>query len=318
MSGALFNFFIDDLIHECCQAGIGASFMNIIIAIICFCDDICLMSPDANELQMLLNICDNYSKKWALEYNISKCKFMVFGNSKLNNFNFLLNDRPLTYSNYYKYLGIEFDINLDFSNFFIKKFQNVSNSFFTLNSFGFRPGGINPHLQACVYKSFCLSRLLYGFEILSVNKKTLNKLNVNQNNIIRYMTGLSKHSHISNTRKVLKILSINELNDYMKLIFVKNLKNNKICTEIFNHLIHNNFKKNSKSFIREIDSICNNLEINKLNLITDIQSIITKFKDDNLFVEKNTESELIINCLNNNHDSKMIQQLNLITYAGTQ
>jgi hypothetical protein len=59
--------------------------------------------------------------------------------------------------------------------------------------------------------------------------------------------------------------------------YVLNL-NNKICTEIFNHLIHNNFKKNSKRFIREIDSICNSLEINKLNLITDIQSIITKFK----------------------------------------
>ena len=41
MSGALFNFFFDDLIHECCQAGIGASFLNIIIAIICFCDDSC-------------------------------------------------------------------------------------------------------------------------------------------------------------------------------------------------------------------------------------------------------------------------------------
>jgi hypothetical protein len=80
---------------------------------------------------------------------------------------------------------------------FIKKIQSVSNSFFTLNTFGFRPGGINPHLQACVYKSFCLSRLLYGFEIMSVNKKTLNKLNVNQNHIIRYMTGLSKHSRIS-------------------------------------------------------------------------------------------------------------------------
>jgi hypothetical protein len=59
-------------------------------------------------------------------------------------------------------------------------------------------------------------------------------MNVNQNSIIRYMTGLSKKSHISNTRKVLRILSINELNDYMKLIFVKNLKNSKICSEIFN------------------------------------------------------------------------------------
>ena len=134
----------------------------------------------------MLNICDNYSKKWALEYNISNCKFLVFGNSKLNNFNFLLNDRPLTYSNNYKYLKLDFSnksISWISLTFLLKKFQSVCNSFFTLNSFGFRPGGINPHLQAFVYKSFCLSRLLYGFEILSVNKKTLNKLNVNQNNI---------------------------------------------------------------------------------------------------------------------------------------
>jgi hypothetical protein len=40
-----------------------------------------------------------------------------------------------------------------------------------------------------------------------------------------------------------------------------------------------------------------------------MQSIITKFKDDNLCVEQNTEKELIINCLHNNaiHDYKMIK-----------
>jgi hypothetical protein len=81
------------------------------------------MIPDANELQLLLNICDNYSKKWALEYGS--------GNSKLNKFNFLLNNRPLTYSINYKELVTEFDNNLNFSDFFIKKFQSVSNSFFT-------------------------------------------------------------------------------------------------------------------------------------------------------------------------------------------
>ena len=88
ISGALFNFLIDDLIQECCQAGIGAAFINIMVTIICFCDDVRLLSPNETELQMLLNICDDYSKKWALEYNISKCKFMVFGKSKHNKFSF--------------------------------------------------------------------------------------------------------------------------------------------------------------------------------------------------------------------------------------
>jgi hypothetical protein len=64
-------------------------------------------------------------------------------------------------------------------------------------------------LLLLLYKSFCISRLLYGLEIISINKKTLNKLNVSQNNIIRYI-------HISNTRKILRILSINNLYDYMK------------------------------------------------------------------------------------------------------
>jgi hypothetical protein len=90
----------------------------------------------------------------------------------------------------------------------------------------------------------------------------------------------------------------------MKLIFVKNFKNSKICSEIFNHLIHNNYKKNTKSFIKEVDNICSRLEINKFNLTKDIQNNvkINNFKDKCLFVDKNIENELIITCLNNNHD----------------
>ena len=173
LSGDLFNFFIDDLIHECCNAGVGVFFIDIIIAILCFCDDVCLLSPNEHDMQILLNICDNYSKKWGLEYNTAKCKFIVFGSNKLNNTNFILNNLSLSYCNNIKYLGVEFTNNLNFNDFFLKKFLSVTNSFFSLNSFGFKPCGINPFLQSQVYKSFCLSRLLYSFEILSINKKHL-------------------------------------------------------------------------------------------------------------------------------------------------
>jgi glutaredoxin-related protein len=63
-------------------------------------------------------------------------------------------------------------------------------------------------------------------------------MNVSQNSIIIYMTGLSRKSHVSNTRKILKIMSINDLYKYMKLNFVKNLKNTNICNEIFKHLLN--------------------------------------------------------------------------------
>ena len=98
------------------------------------------------------------------------------------------------------------------------------------------------------------------------------------------MTGLSKSSHVSNTRKILRILSIHELNDYMKLIFIKNLKNSRICSEIFIYLINNNYSTNTKSIIKEIDSLCNRLDINKFSLLDDIQSIIKSYKENSVNV----------------------------------
>ena len=51
----------------------------------------------------------------------------------------------------------------------------------------------------------------------------MNTLNLMQNSIVRYMTGLSKHSHISIVLKALKLFSFQELYYYIKFIFVKNL-----------------------------------------------------------------------------------------------
>ena len=53
-------------------------------------------------------------------------------------------------------------------------------------------------------------------------------------------------------------------------------------------------------------------------VFNNINSLIKLFKEDCLSVEDNTETELIRLCLKNNQDYKMIDQLNLVTYAGPQ
>ena len=240
---------------------------------------------------------------------------MVFGSHKFNNNIFLLDSRPLSFSTNIKYLGIEFNKDLNFSNFFITKFQSVSKSYFSLNSFGFKPAGINPFLQSFVYKSFCISLLLYGLEIICLNKKTINCLNMKQNNIIRYMTGLSKNSHVSGTRNILKIMNIVDLRKYMKLIFVKNVKNNDICYNIFKPMLNLTLKNNTKSFMKDFENICKELNLSKQQVVENINTITKQFKEDCLYYDLDTEHELIVMCLKNN-DINMITQLNLVTYAG--
>jgi hypothetical protein len=206
LSGDLFNCFIDDLIIECCNSGFGASYFDIILCIIGFCDDLCLFSCTDAELRQLLLICERFARKWGIEFNASKCQFMVFGTRKYDNSIFLLNNSKINYTDKFKYLGLTFSPDLNMSEFFIEKFQNVKKSFFSLNSFGFKYNGVNPFLQSFIYKSFCISRILYGFEIMTINKKTLKKLNISQNDLVRYMTGLSRNSHISETLRFLNVL----------------------------------------------------------------------------------------------------------------
>ena len=318
LSGALFNTFIDDLIRECCESNLGATFFEIIVCIFGFCDDICLLSERKYELQSLITICENYGKRWAIEFNIPKCNFIVFGSNKLNNSIFLLNNLPLTYTDNFKYLGLEFKFDLNMSDFFLNKFSSVKNSYFSLNSYGFKPGGVNPFLQSYVYKTFCISRLLYGFEIMFVNKKTLKYLNIQQNNIVRYMTGLSKNSHISGVLKILKLFNIEELYYYMKLIFIKNLKNNIICKKIFDRIrvAKYNSKDSTKSFIKDFRKVCEMLEFDEDYVIDNIVAVIVSFKQRCREYDLDLEHELIKTSLENNHDYIMIMQLNLVTYAG--
>ena len=63
----------------------------------------------------------------------------------------------------------------------------------------------------------------------------------------------------------------------MKLIFIKSLKNSRICSNIFSYLINNNYSSNTKSINKEIDSLCSRLDINKFSLLDDIHSLIKSY-----------------------------------------
>jgi site-specific recombinase XerD len=79
-------------------------------------------------------------------------------------------------------------------------------------------------------------------------------MNMSQNNTItRYKTDLSKNINVVNARNILKIMNIDDLCKYTKLIFEKNLKNKIIFVtfKIFNHMFKTNFKNNANSFIKD-------------------------------------------------------------------
>jgi hypothetical protein len=97
------------------------------------------------------------------------------------------------------------------NSYLVKNFANVRKPFFSLNMFGMKPNGLNPFLQAFLYNTFCLTKTTYSIELMNINEKTVNLLNVMQNSLIRYMLRLHKSFHMSNIMKSLKMLNIKHL-----------------------------------------------------------------------------------------------------------
>jgi hypothetical protein len=73
--------------------------------------------------------------------------------------------------------------------------------------------------------------------------------------------------------------------NYLKLIFVKNLKSNFVCKSIFNHLLLVKHKPKSLSFMREFQGICIKLEFERSYVIDNILSILADYKLKTLTVE---------------------------------
>ena len=263
LSPFLFNAFIDDLISECVDLNIGGLFRNLNVSIIVYADDILLISPIDKHLQLLLDKCSKFGDEWHLKFNPLKSHIISFGKSIFTKQDFFLNQKVLTETDNIKYLGTILNSSLDFDALAMEKFKKVKNSIFALSFIGLKPNTICPFLQSFIYKTFCLSTFTYALEATTLKTKTMNYLNICQNDCICRFLGISRYSHMSNVLKCLKIFNFDELYLFSKISFLNSIKNNDLSYQIFGWLCSDSRpNKNSKSFKKDIVLIENKFNMN--------------------------------------------------------
>jgi hypothetical protein len=110
LSPVLFNLFINGIAKKIKAANIGVKYNDTeeIITQLLFADDIVLLANNANELQQLIDIVHDESKKWQFKVNLDKTNIVVFNQKKNENeqHTFKLDDKELQVVNEYKYLGV--------------------------------------------------------------------------------------------------------------------------------------------------------------------------------------------------------------------
>ena len=112
----MFSIFINDLSLEIRNSNIGINIdiENIagnidieVLNILLYADDIVLFAENEEDLQSLLFIVQIWCEKWRLQVNLAKTNILhVRPKRKMQSkFVFVFNKYPVTYCNFYKYLG---------------------------------------------------------------------------------------------------------------------------------------------------------------------------------------------------------------------
>ena len=106
----LFSLFINELIQEVKSTTQGATFSNgTRLQILCFADDILLISDTPDDLQKMVDVCYNYACRHSFKFSIKKSKIMIIHHKpkKHQNLQWNLGKDPLERVTTYKYLGVD-------------------------------------------------------------------------------------------------------------------------------------------------------------------------------------------------------------------
>ena len=80
-SPGYFSLYVNDLVSELRQHGIGCHLIRLFLGCVLLADDLALMAPTRAALQKMVDICSSFMARNCLLFNTSKCKVMVFGKS---------------------------------------------------------------------------------------------------------------------------------------------------------------------------------------------------------------------------------------------
>jgi hypothetical protein len=108
-SPLLFMLFVND-INECITSDLNGMFTidEIKLFLLLYADDQVLFAKSPETLQHILNDIQQYCNIWGLKINTSKTKAMIFEKGRHTTYNFYINNTQIELVNSFKYLGMTF------------------------------------------------------------------------------------------------------------------------------------------------------------------------------------------------------------------
>ena len=238
LSPILFSVYLDGLLQQLSDSGVGCFWGHLFAGAVCYADDIVLLAPCPSALRILLSICSSYATSHGLLFNTEKTQLICFHlrQSKPSTSVILFNNAILHYSDEVTHLGhiLTADLN-DRSDILrvVKDLNRKSNSMFCIFH------ATDPFVKSILFKSYCLS--LYGCSLWSLSSTSIKICEIALNKLLRKLWHLPFNSHTAIVHCVAHIID-------------------SISAIIFNRFLSLlSSSLSSSSFVRSVFSVSSNL-----------------------------------------------------------
>ena len=226
LSPHLFALYVDDLITDLRNSGVGCHIIDLFLASIFYADDLALLAPCRSSLQTLLDICESYSREWCLNFNPKKSKVMVYG-GHCDYTSLTLNGGILESVSEWKYLGLTLIASTNFktcSRRPLTQFLRCANTI--LNA----PSKPSEKIQMKLLYSNCVPVMTYGSEIVDYSSAEMYSLHVKINDAIRKIFSFNRWESVRYLRTDHGYLSIYEIFEQRRTVFMQRLATHRNVT----------------------------------------------------------------------------------------
>ena len=182
LSPLLFAVYLDGLLSELVECGVGCYWKNLFAGCLCYADDIVLLAPCPSALRIMLNICCKYASCHGLVFNNAKSQLICFRHyvQQDNNTAIYMNGHRLRFVDKVSHLGHILTFNLHDKDDIIRATSDLNRKAnYILSSFEY----VDPSVKSFLLKSFSLS--LYGCVLWSLSSLDINIIQVALNHHLR-------------------------------------------------------------------------------------------------------------------------------------
>ena len=211
LSTTLYKTYIDEFLDTLECKRLGFRIGTVFVGSPACCDDIAFLTKSKDELQIMFNEGKQYSEKHRYEIHPTKTNIVDLVNgSKVNDdMTWNLGDNILSFSDTAVHLGVaragkkESDINID------ERISLARRTSYSLMNTGLHgANGLSPEVSYQSYKINVIPRLLYGREIIPLNKTQLEKINRYHVKTLRNLQSLPQRTATSAVYLLLGALPI--------------------------------------------------------------------------------------------------------------